>query len=88
MNGEANHIGGFYSCNVVVDNATGEVSVTDEEFIPVINYFTAGKNNIRVVLYSNYTDEMAAKHGLGLTREYIDEVLRDTVGTKYVKGLE
>ncbi|MBQ1251506.1 MAG: CapA family protein [Firmicutes bacterium] len=88
MNGEANHIGGFYSCNVVVDNATGEVSVTDEEFIPVINYFTAGKNNIRVVLYSDYTDEMAAKHGLGLTREYIDEVLRDTVGTKYVKGLE
>ena len=88
MNAEGNHIGGFYSCNVVVDNATGEVSVTDEEFIPVINYFTAGKNNIRVVLYSDYTDEMAAKHGLGLTREYIDEVLRDTVGTKYVKGLE
>ncbi|MBR5329482.1 MAG: CapA family protein, partial [Firmicutes bacterium] len=87
MNGDANHIGGFYKCNVIVDNATGEVSIANEEFIPLVNYFTAGKNNIRVVLYKDYTDEMAAKHGLGLTRDYIDKVLRDTVGSKYVKGL-
>ncbi|MBQ4093299.1 MAG: CapA family protein [Firmicutes bacterium] len=89
MNGDANHIGGFYSCNVVVDNATGEISIADEEFIPAINYFTSGKNNIRIVLYKDYTEEMAARHGFpNLTHDYIDEVLRDTVGAKYVKGLE
>lgn len=87
MNGDANHIGGFYCCNIIVDKASGEISIADEEFIPAINYFTEGKNNLRVVLYENYTDEMAAKHGFGLTRDYIDEVLRDTVGAKYVKSL-
>lgn len=87
MNGDANHIGGFYCCNIVVDNASGEISIADEEFVPVVNYFTEGKNNIRVVLYDNYTDEMATKHGFGLTRDYIEQVLCDTVGAEHIKSL-
>ncbi len=88
MNDKGNHVGGFYKCNVVYDKAGGDVSIADEEFIPLVNYFTEGKNNIRVVLFKDYTDELAAGDGAGITREYVEEVLRDTVGTDLVKGLE
>ena len=88
MNDKANHVGGFYKCNVIFDKATGGVSIADEEFIPLVNFFTDGKNNIRVVLFKDYTDELAAKDGAGITRDYVEEVLRDTVGTDLVKGLE
>ena len=88
MNDKANHVGGFYKCNVILDKATGDVSIADEEFIPLVNFFTEGKNNIRVVLFKDYTDELAAKDGAGITRDYVEEVLRDTVGTDLVNGLE
>ena len=88
MNDKANHVGGFYKCNVILDKATGDVSIADEEFIPLVNFFTEGKNNIRVVLFKDYTDELAAKDGAGITRDYVEEVLRDTVGTDLVQGLE
>lgn len=88
MNDKANHVGGFYTCNVIYDKASGGVSIADEEFIPLVNYFTEGKNNIRVVLFKDYTDELAASDGAGITREYVEEVLRDTIGTDLVKGLD
>lgn len=88
MNDKANHVGGFFKCNVVYDKASGSVSIADEEFIPVVNYFTEGKNNIHVVPFANYTDEMAAKHGAGITREYVTDLLKQTVGSDLVKGLD
>ena len=88
MNLQANHVGGFFKCSVIVDNATGEVRLADEEFIPVINHFRAGKNGIRVVLYSNYDATMENENGFQITRSYVDNLLRDTVGTDLVKGLE
>lgn len=88
MNDKGNHVGGFFKCSVVYDKASGDVAIADEEFIPLVNNYTEGKNNIRVVLFKDYTDEIAAKNGAGITREYVEKVLRDTVGTDLVKGLD
>lgn len=88
MNLQANHVGGFFKCTVVIDNATGAVSLADEEFIPVINHFRSGKSNIRVVLYSNYDSTLENENGFQITRSYVDNLLRDTVGPELVKGLE
>lgn len=88
MSDPANHIGGFFKCNIIFDQATGKVSIADEEFIPVVNYFTEGKNNIRVVLFRDYTKKLAATHGAGITRDYVEQVLRETVGAELVNELK
>ena len=86
MSAPANHVGGFFKCNVVYDHGSGNVAIADEEFIPVINYFTGGKANIRVVPFADYTAADAEKHGLSLSVDYINELLDDTVGAELLKG--
>ena len=87
MNDKANHVGGFFKCKIVVDHATGDVSVANEEFIPTVNQFNDGKTNIHVVPFSEYSDALAAENGFGITRDYVKELLRSTVGSDLVKGL-
>ena len=87
MNDPANHVGGFFQCNVIVDHASGSVTFADEEFIPTINYFTAGKNNIRVIPFSAYTETMAAAHGFAITTDYVRNLLTATVGSELIPEL-
>lgn len=87
MNLQSNHVGGFFKCNLVYDNATGELNIADEEFVPTINHFTGDKQNIHVVPYSDYNSSLEAENGFGITREYVDELLRSTVGSGLVKDL-
>lgn len=86
MNDPANHVGGFFKCNIIVDHDTGSVSVADEEFIPTINYFTAGKTNIHVIPFSDYTETMAANHGFAITTDYVNNLISSTVGDDLVKA--
>lgn len=87
MNDPANHVGGFFKCSIVVDHDTGDVSIADEEFIPTINYFTAGKNDIHVIPFSDYTETMAANHGFAITTDYVKELLSSTVGADLIPEL-
>ncbi|HMM07145.1 MAG TPA: CapA family protein [Clostridiales bacterium] len=87
MNDPANHVGGFFQCNIIVDHASGSVSFADEKFIPTINYFTAGKNNIHVIPFSAYTETMAANHGFAITTDYVKNLLSSTVGTELIPEL-
>ncbi len=86
MNAQANHVGGFFKCNVVYDRGSGRVFIADEEFIPLINYFTGSKNNIHVIPFADYTDELAANHGAGITIDFVNDLLRSTVGEDLLKG--
>lgn len=88
MDNKANHVGGFFKCTVVFDNATRSVSIADEEFIPLINYFGGGKTNIHVIPFSEYTPELAAKHGSDISVDYVNNLLNETVGADLVKGLK
>lgn len=88
MNDPANHVGGFFKCNIVVDKDTGSVSIANEEFIPTINYFNDGKTNIHVIPFSDYTEALAAEDGFDISIDYVKELLRSTVGADLVKGLD
>lgn len=85
MNLQANHIGGFFKCNVIYNKADKSVAIADEEFIPLINYFTAGKNNIRVLPVSEYTQDLENNNGLGISSSYINDIVNSTVGNDLVR---
>ncbi|MEE0775913.1 MAG: CapA family protein [Bacillota bacterium] len=87
MRNKSNHIGGFYGCTFQKNTATGEVNITDQSFTPVVNYFTSGYQNMKVVPFSAYTNDMAASHGLGISMEDVNSVLKDTVGTDLLKDM-
>jgi poly-gamma-glutamate synthesis protein (capsule biosynthesis protein) len=85
MNDPANHVGGFYKCNIIVDHDTGNVAIADEQFIPTINYFAAGKTDLHVIPFSDYTETMATNHGFAITIDYVESLLSYTVGNELLK---
>lgn len=51
----------------------------------VISQYEAGYKNIRVIPYSQYTDELGAAHGeFTLSREYIESVLRNSIDEQFI----
>ena len=80
MLAKPNHVGGFFGCTITKDGKDGSISISDLSFTPVVNYFTGGYQNMRVIPFADYTDEMAASHGLGLTVSDVNDILTKTVG--------
>ena len=83
--GKANMVGGFFGCKVTKNLSDHSIVVSDISFTPTITQFGSGYSNVHVVPYDeNYTEEMASSHGLGLSLDYINGVLLDTIGAKYL----
>lgn len=80
MSNKPNHIGGFFGCTITKTTKDNLVTIDDFTFTPVVNYFTSGYSNMRVIPFADYSDELAASHGLGISRDYVTEILEQTVG--------
>ena len=86
MSNKSNHIGGLFGCTITQDPQNDTIVIDNLSFTPLINYFTAGYDNMRVIPFSDFTDEMAAAHGLGITRDYVNDILAETVGVELLNG--
>lgn len=83
--GKANMVGGFFGCTVKKNLKDDAIEVTDIAFTPTITQFSSGYGNVHVVPYDeNYTEAMAASHGLSLSLDYINDLLLKTVGEAYL----
>ena len=61
------------------------VAIRDPKLHCVISQYEAGYKNIRVIPYSQYTDELGAAHGeFTLSREYIESMLRSTIDEEFL----
>ena len=61
------------------------IAIRDPKLHCVISQYEAGYKNIRVVPYSQYTDELGAAHGeFTLSREYIESMLRSTIDEEFL----
>ena len=86
-------IGAILTFQIVArDLSTGNAQIMIEapKLIPVINHYDKNYSNIRVYLRSDYTDELASKHGInaempGFSLEYIDRILTKTVNAEFLK---
>lgn len=68
-------------------DGTVTVELLDPKLHPTVTQYESGYANIRVYLFEDYTDEMGAAHGnFSLSREYIQNVLNESVDAQFLAG--
>ena len=71
----------------VAPDGTVTVELLDPKLHPTVTQYESGYANIRVYLFEDYTDEMGAAHGnFSLSREYIQNVLNESVDAQFLAG--
>ena len=69
---------------VTKDNATGEITLSGAEAVPLINHYDSGYRNVRVYPFSDYTAELAASHGCaGTSMEFFKRVIEENIPEEY-----
>lgn len=86
-------LGGCTSWDMRKDGETGEVTIENVKFYPTVTHFESGFTNFKTYLLKDYTDELAAAHGLNnyageiITRQLfidlVDYVMGDTFEIVY-----
>lgn len=61
------------------------VELLDPKLHPIVTQYESGFSDIRVYLFSDYTDELGAAHGnFTLSRDYIQSVLEESVDPQFL----
>ena len=53
--------------------------------MPVITQYEGSFKNIRIIPFSDYTVDDANRHGVNITYDYIENVIKNTIDSKYLK---
>ena len=82
---KATMLGGMAAIKLNYDANNDQINFEKVEFIPIVNQYNDGFTNIHIVPLVNYTDEMAAQHGVsGLSKGYFQNLVYQTVNEKYI----
>lgn len=66
-------------------DGSSSITIRDPKLHCVISQYEAGYKNIRVIPYSQYTDELGAAHGVfTLSRAYIESVLYGAIDEQFI----
>ena len=82
-------IGAMFNISVEMEQNSGEVKISEPEIIPMITHYDAGNYNVRLYTLEQYTDELAAKHGIVLSHqkqfspEFIKSTLKEVYGYEF-----
>lgn len=73
-------LGGVLNFEMVVNNATGHVSIENVKFSGVVTHYGYSYSNLRIYPLADYTEELASKHGvLSKTSDFSLQYLYDIV---------
>lgn len=78
-----NLIGGTIKFELVVKG--NEKFIENIEYMPVITQYEGSFKNIRIIPFSDYTVDDANRHGVNITYDYIENVIKNTIDSKYLK---
>ena len=73
-----NMVGGILDIDITKSGETGETTITRAEVLPTVIHYEGLAKNIRIYPYEQYTDELAARHGM----EQLDALYDVTPGQK------
>ena len=82
-------LGGMLKAQIVYSPATGEVKVQNGRFIPLVTHYDKDYKNVRILPFADYTEEMAAAHGIkakasGFNKAFLQELLNRIVSSEYL----
>ncbi len=70
---------------VTKDLETGAITLSDAGAVPLINHYDYGYRNVRVYPFSQYTPELASKHGCaGVSYKYFEKLIEENIPTEYL----
>ncbi len=81
---DPNLLGGLADITVRKDYATGEVTISDVGFIPTVTHYGAGRSNVRIIPFADYSESLASAHGAGTTYSFMKSFYEDMFG-EYLK---
>ena len=84
-----NMISGMLDVTVTKDFETGKTTFTDMTFKPIVTHYGAGYSDITIYPLSEYTDELAASHGVcartpAFSLAYLNQFVADTIPEEYL----
>ncbi len=85
-------VGGILDYTVSRETEDGEVVLTGYSLTPTVTHYDSGYSNNRIYLLQDYTDELAAGHGVrarysSFSLSYIDSLLEEVVGREALDGV-
>jgi len=78
-------IGAMFNIDVELEKVSGRVKISEPEIIPMITHYDAGNYNVRLYTLEQYSEELAAKHGIVLShkKQFSVEFIRATLKEVY-----
>ena len=90
MNGPCNMLGGLVDFDVRKDGRTGEITVENICYVPIVTHYGRGMSNVKLYPLSEYTEELASAHGCksktyaGFSLKYLNKVVTDNIEEEYL----
>lgn len=90
MNGPCNMLGGLVDLDIRKNNNTGEITIENICYVPVVTHYNRGMKDVRVYPLSEYTEELASAHGCkaktysGFSLKYLNKVVTDNIEEEYL----
>lgn len=78
-------LGGIADVNVKKDYSTGKTTIESAKLIPTVTMYNSGYTNVRIVPFKNFTEQLAAEHGLdtgSVSHDYVTQFYNDMYGDK------
>ena len=84
-------LGGMMHITVTKDGMTGDTKVTDAYFTGTVTHYDYNFSNVRVYNLSDYTPELAKRHGVHSTTpefsiEYMNNIIKDVIDPQFLRG--
>ncbi len=89
QNRGARMLGGMLNFEVVKNNASGEITLENVRFSGVVTHYGYNFSNIRIYPLSDYTQELASKHGVlsktsDFSLQYLYDILNKVIDKQFL----
>ena len=85
-----NMCGGILDITYEKEYETDTVSITDVTFIPTVTHYNSNYSDIRIIPFSEYSEELANQHGVRnyqsqFNYEFAKQTFNDIIGEEFLK---
>ncbi|MBQ7132491.1 MAG: CapA family protein [Oscillospiraceae bacterium] len=77
-------VGMLADFDVTYNTETDTVSLDNVSAIPIVTHYDGSFHNVRVYPRADYTSELAASHGCGISLDYIDNLVEEIVPHEFL----
>lgn len=83
-----NVVSGFLTVTMTKSGTTGKTTYTSMKFTPLVTHYGSKYSNITIYPFSEYTDTMAAQHGVraftpSFSRSFVQNIIDQSIPKKY-----